>query len=235
MCFANVFNMKKSLIFLFSFLSLFSLSQEYHFDYYIKYDYTVKKNKATSTIDFQSIINSKNHLYQMSFTSNNGKTFIATITDFKNNLQHYFNVINTKFPLNNEDFIYKYSRRMQDSKKQFEDESKRRFFNAEFIDTQDGSLSCYSIKEFTDEKMNNLRTSSNVIFADFKVDLSFVGLQLFFDYHEIYNKVKFQNNYVLKSASKKYEDKEVNLVLEAVESQNFSIKINQNQIKFKSN
>lgn len=76
--------------------------------------------------------------------------------------------------------------------------------------------------------------SADVVFADFKDDLSFVGLRLLFDYHEIDDKLKSENRYILKSGSGKSEDLEINVSLEAVEPQDFDIKISQDQLNFKN-
>lgn len=223
------------LFLVFTFINIFS--QEYHFDYYIKYKHELKRNSKDrpEIMDFQYIVNSQDHSYKISFRSGNGNKLTATMTDFKNNLQHNFDVKNTKFPLKEVDFDYKYSTRMPFVKKQFKDESKRRFFNTELIEKQNDGLFRYSIKEFTNEKMSNPRVSAEVVLANFKHDLSFVGLQLLFDYYEIDKKVKFNDNYILKSASTKTKDMQINLSLEAIESQNFDIKINPNQLSFKNN
>lgn len=213
---------------------MFAFSQEYHFDYYIKYRHELKRNfkKRPEILDIQNIINSKDHSYKIFFSSDNGKTLIATISDYKNYIQHYFDVKNTKFPLKEYDFYYKYSKKIPSVKKQFKEESKRRFFKSEFIEKQNDSLFNYTIKEFTNEKMRNPRISAEVVFADFKDDLSFIGLQFLFDYQEIYSKLKFENNYILKSATSKYEGLKTTLTLDAIEPQNFDIKINQNKLKF---
>lgn len=222
------------LFFIFAFITIYS--QEYHFDYYVKYKHELKRKKHNpELLDFQYLINSKDHSYKTVFRSEHKNKLIAVITDFKNSIQHYFDLKNTVFPLKSEDFNYKYSMRMPSVKKQFEDESKRRFFKSEFIDKQNSGFSNYLINEFTDDKMKNPRFSADAVFADFKDDLSFVGLQLLFDYYEIYNKIKFQNNYILKSASGKFEDTEITLSLDAVESQDFDIKVIQSQLKFKNN
>jgi len=212
-------------------------SQEYHFDYYIRYRHELKKNnkERPEIMDLQYIVNSQDHSYRIFFIPVNRNRLTASIIDFKNNLQHYFDIRNTKFPLKESDFDYKYSMRMPFVKKQFEEESKRRFFNSELLKKQNDGLVNYSIKEFTNEKMKNPRASAEVVFADFKDDLSFVGLQLLFDYYEIDKKVKFSSNYILKSASKKFEDLEINLSLDAIEPQDFTINISQSQLKFKNN
>ena len=81
--------------------------------------------------------------------------------------------------------------------------------------------------------MNKERLSANVVFAGFTDDLSFVGLQLLFDYHEIYNKIKFENNGILKSATGKSNNRTSALTLLAVEPQDFNIKVNETQLRFK--
>ncbi|WP_185205298.1 hypothetical protein [Chryseobacterium sp. C3] len=186
-------------------------------------------------MEFQYIVNSQDHSYRIFFKSVEKNELTATIIDFKNSLQHNFDVKNTKFPLNASDFDYKYSTRMHLVKNQFEEESKRRFFNSELIKNQNDGLVNYLIKEFKNDKMRKPRASAEVILVEFKDDLSFVGLQLLFDYYEIDKKVKFSNNYILKYASNKSEDLEINLSLNAIEAQDFTIKINQNQLKFKDN
>lgn len=223
------------LFFILSFVNLFS--QEYHFDYYVKYKHELKRKgeRQAENLDFQYVVNSKNHSYKIIFRSEKINRLTATITDFKNSVQHYFDLKNTEFPLKSEDFDYKYSIRIPSVKKQFEEESKRRFFNSELIQARNDGLFNYSIKEFTNEKMNNPRASAEVIFADFKDDLSFVGLQSLFDYYEIDKKVKFDSNYVLKSALNKSENLEIKLSLDAIEPQDFDIKLEQNQLKFKNN
>lgn len=82
--------------------------------------------------------------------------------------------------------------------------------------------------------MKKPKVSAEVIFADFQDDLSFMGLQLLFDYYEIYNKVKFEKNYIVKSASAKSENLEIVLSLETIEPQNIDIKINPDQLKFQN-
>lgn len=158
----------------------------------------------------------------------------ATITDLRNDLQHYFNVMNTKSPLGKLNFDYKYSKRIPSAKKQLEEESKRRFFRSELTEKQNDQFSQYIIKEYSNEKMKKPKVSAKVIFADFQDDLSFIGLQLLFDYYEIYNKVKFEKNYIVKSASAKSENLEIVLSLETIEPQNIDIKINPDQLKFQN-
>jgi hypothetical protein len=213
-----------------------AFSQEYHFDYLIKYKFQSKqkKEKQTESLEFLSVVNSKDYSYQINFRSESRDTMTATIIDLRNNLQHYFNVTNTTFPLSKLNFDYKYSKRIPSAKKQFEDESKRRFFRSEFVGKQNEGLSRYLINEYANGKMKKPRVSAEVIFADFQDDLSFIGLQLLFDYHEIYNKVKFEKNYIVKSASAKSENLEILLSLETIEPQNIDIKINPNQLKFQN-
>jgi hypothetical protein len=227
----------KKLILLF-FILIFSdaFSQEYHFDYLIKYKYQSKqkKEKQTENFEFLSIINSKDYSYKINFRAESSDTMTATITDLRNNVQHYFNVTNTKFPLGKPNFDYKYSKRIPSAKKQFEDESKRRFFRSEFVEKQNDGLSRYLINEYTNGKIKKPRVSAEVIFADFQDDLSYIGLQLLFDYYEIYNKVKFEKNYIVKSASAKSANLEIVLSLDTIEPQNFNIKINPDQLKFQN-
>jgi hypothetical protein len=213
-----------------------AFSQEYHFDYLIKYKFQSKqkKEKQTESLEFLSVVNSKDYSYQINFRTESRDTMTATIIDLRNNLQHYFNVTNTTFPLSKLNFDYKYSKRIPSAKKQFEDESKRRFFRSEFVGKQNEGLSRYLINEYANGKMKKPRVSAEVIFADFQDDLSFIGLQLLFDYHEIYNKVKFEKNYIVKSASAKSENLEILLSLETIEPQNIDIKINPNQLKFQN-
>lgn len=220
------------LFFILSFVRTFS--QEYHFDYYVKYRHELTVDKGKPEIrDFQHIVNSKNYFYQITFRSESKNKLSAVLTDFKNSLQHHFDVRNTDFPLKSEDFIYKFSVRMPSVKKQFENEAKHRFFKAELVDKPNGNLYNYSVKEFSDEKMTKERLSANVVFAGFNNDLSFVGLQLLFDYHEIYNKIKFENNGILKSATGKSNNGTSVLTLLAVEPQDFNIKVSEAQLRFK--
>lgn len=228
--------MKIRLILLLIVIFANAFSQEYHFDYLIKYKFQSKqkKEKQTESLEFLSVVNSKDYSYQINFRSESKDTMTATIIDLRNNLQHYFNVTNTTFPLSKLNFDYKYSKRIPSAKKQFEDESKRRFFRSEFVGKQNEGLSRYLINEYANGKMKKPRVSAEVIFADFQDDLSFIGLQLLFDYHEIYNKVKFEKNYIVKSASAKSENLEILLSLETIEPQNIDIKINPNQLKFQN-
>lgn len=228
--------MKKLILLLFVLIFSDSFSQDYHFDYLIKYKFQSKqkKEKQTESLEFLSVVNSKDYSYQINFRSESRDTMIATITDLRNNLQHYFNVTNTTFPLSKLNFDYKYSKRIPSAKKQFEDESKRRFFRSKFVGKQNDGLSRYLINEYANGKMKKPRTSAEVIFANFQDDLSFIGLQLLFDYHEIYNKVKFEKNYIVKSASAKFESLEILLSLETIEPQNFDIRINPDQLKFQN-
>lgn len=228
--------MKIRLILLLIVIFANAFSQEYHFDYLIKYKFQSKqkKEKQTESLEFLSVVNSKDYSYQFNFRSESRDTMTATIIDLRNNLQHYFNVTNTTFPLSKLNFDYKYSKRIPSAKKQFEDESKRRFFRSEFVGKQNEGLSRYLINEYANGKMKKPRVSAEVIFADFQDDLSFIGLQLLFDYHEIYNKVKFEKNYIVKSASAKSENLEILLLLETIEPQNIDIKINPNQLKFQN-
>lgn len=228
--------MKIRLILLLIVIFANAFSQEYHFDYLIKYKFQSKqkKEKQTESLEFLSVVNSKDYSYQINFRSESRDTMTATIIDLRNNLQHYFNVTNTTFPLSKLNFDYKYSKRIPSAKKQFEDESKRRFFRSEFVGKQNEGLSRYLINEYANGKMKKPRVSAEVIFADFQDDLSFIGLQLLFDYHEIYNKVKFEKNYIVKSASAKSENLEILLSLETIEPQNIDIKINPNQLKFQN-
>lgn len=213
-----------------------AFSQEYHFDYFVKYKFQSKqkKEKRTENFEFLSIVNSKDYSYKINFRAESRDSITATITDLKNNLQHYFNVTNTKSPLEKLNFDYKYSKRIPSAKKQLEDESKRRFFRSEFIEKQNNQFSQYIIKEYINEKMKKPRVSAKVIFADFQDDLSYIGLQFLFDYYEIYNKVKFEKNYIVKSASAKSENLEIVLSLDSIEPQNFDIKINPDQLKFQN-
>ncbi|WPO81517.1 hypothetical protein SD427_12165 [Chryseobacterium sp. JJR-5R] len=222
------------LFLIFAFTNLFS--QEYHFDYYIQYKYEIKRNKEQPEImDFQYAVNSQDHSYDISFRSGKNRIVSAVITDFKNSLQHYFEIRNTGFSLKENNFNYIYSVKMPSVKKQFEEESKRRFFTSDFIDKGPDGLSHHLIKEFNNQKLKEPRMSAEVVFADFKDDLSFVGLCLLFDYHEIYDKLKFGNKFILKSASGKSNNFKIDISLEAVEPQNFDIKINQDQLSFKKN
>lgn len=222
------------LFLIFAFTKL--LSQEYHFDYYIQYKHTIKRSKEQPEImDFQYAVNSQNHSYGLSFRSGKNRIISAVITDFKNSLQHYFELRNTGFPLKGNDFNYTYSVKMPSVKKQFEAESRRRFFTSDFIDKGPDGLSHHLIKEFSNQKLKNLRMSAEVVFSDFTDDLSFVGLRLLFDYHEIDDKLKFENKYILKSASGKSENFKIDISLEAVEPQDFDIKINQDQLSLKNN
>lgn len=227
--------MKKLILLFFVLFLIRGFSQEYHFDYYIKYKHeSTLHNQKPEIMDFQYMVNSKDYFYQITFRSENKNELTAVLTDFRNYVQHHFDLKNTGFPLENKDFDYKFSVRMPSVKKQFDKESKHRFFNSEFIDRPDGKVSNYSITEFSDEKMNKERLSANVIFADFNDDLSFVGLQLLFDDHEIYHKIKFENNYILKSAIGKSNDSKSVLTLLAVEPQDLNIKINPAQLRFKN-
>ncbi|GEN75376.1 hypothetical protein [Chryseobacterium hagamense] len=220
------------LFFIFTFIRLFS--QEYHFDYYLKYRHELTVDKGKPEIrDFQHIVNSKNYFYQITFQSESKNKLSAILTDFKNSLQHHFDLKNTDFPLKGENFVYKFSVRIPSVKKQFENEAKHRFFKAELLDKRDGNLYNYSIKEFSDEKMNKERLSANVVFAGFNDNLSFVGLRLLFDYHEIYNKIKFENNGILKSATGKSNNRTYALTLLAIEPHDFDIKVNEAQLRFK--
>lgn len=124
---------------------------------------------------------------------------------------------------------------MPSVKKQFEAESRRRFFTSDFIDKGPDGLSHHLIKEFSTQKLKKPGISAEVVFADFEDDLSFVGLRLLFDYHEIYDKLKFGNKFILKSASGKSNNLKIDISLEAVEPQDFDIKINQDQLSFKNN
>lgn len=228
--------MKKFILLLLILSFANAFSQEYHFDYLIKYKYQSKqkKEKQTDNLEFLSIINSKDYSYKINFRSESRDTMTATITDLRNDLQHYFNVMNTKSPLGKLNFDYKYSKRIPSAKKQLEDESKIRFFRSEFTEKQNDQFSQYIIKEYSNEKMKKPKVSAEVIFADFQDDLSFIGLQLLFDYYEIYNKVKFEKNYIVKSASAKSENLEIVLSLETIEPQNIDIKINPDQLKFQN-
>lgn len=222
------------LFLIFAFSNL--LSQEYHFDYYIKYKHTLKRNKEQPEVrEFQYAVNSQDHSYEISFRSGKNKTVSAVITDFKNSLQHHFEMKNTGFPLKGNDFDYTYSVKIPSVKKQFEEESKRRFFTSDFIEKKPDGLSHHLIKEFSNQKLKKSRMSANVVFADFKDDLSFVGLRLLFDYNEIDDKLKSENRYILKSGSGKSEDLEINVSLEAIEPQDFDIKISRDQLNFKNN
>ena len=229
-------SMKKLILLLLILSFANAFSQEYHFDYLVKYKFQSKqkKEKRTENFEFLSVVNSKDYSYQINFRSESRDTMTATITDLRNNLQHYFHVTNTTFPLSKMNFNYKYSKRIPSAKKQFEDESKRRFFRSEFVGKQNDGLLQYLINEYTNGKMKKPRVSAEVIFADSQDDLSFIGLQLLFDYHEIYNKVKFEKNYIVKSASAKSENLEIVLSLENFEPQNFDIKINPDQLKFQN-
>ncbi|UPQ77041.1 hypothetical protein [Chryseobacterium nepalense] len=228
--------MKKFILLLLILSFTNAFSQEYHFDYFVKYKFQSKqkKEKRTENFEFLSIVNSKDYSYQINFRAESRDTMTATITDLKNNLQHYFHVTNTTFPLSKLNFDYKYSKRIPSAKKQLEDESKRRFFRSEFVGKQNDGLSRYLINEYTNGKMKKPRVSAEVIFADFQDDLSYIGLQFLFDYYEIYNKVKFEKNYIVKSASAKSENLEIVLSLDSIEPQNFDIKINPDQLKFQN-
>lgn len=220
------------LFFILSFIRIFS--QEYHFDYYLKYrhELTVQKEKP-EIMDFQYVVNSKDYFYEITFRSENKNKLTATLTDFRNDVQHHFDLKNTNFPLKDEDFIYKFSVRMPSVKKQFENESKRRFFKSELISKMDKEISNYSITEFSSEKMNRERLSADIVMAEFTADLSFVGLRLLFDYQEIYNKVRFENNCILKSARGKSNNATRVLTLLALEPQDFNIEVSKAQLRFK--
>ncbi|WP_206743173.1 hypothetical protein, partial [Chryseobacterium sp. Leaf394] len=59
----------------------------------------------------------------------------------------------------------------------------------------------YEIQEFRNEKMINAFSNADVSFTKFKDDLSFVGLELLFDFYEISKKVSFDKKKVLSSGS----------------------------------
>lgn len=212
---------------------MFTFSQEYHFDYYIKYKDEIIRNNESHKLEFEYIINSQNHDYEIRFPREPDIKLCAKIIDLKNNIEHYFDLKNSELPLKSENFIYIYSRKIQDTKKQFVEEYKRRFFTAEIKDNKNNSDQ-YIIKEFKKEKGQNAKAVADVIFVKFKDDLSFVGLSLLFDANGINKKLKFPENYILKSGEIKFKDAEMKLSLEAIESQNFDLKIDSKQLIIKN-
>jgi hypothetical protein len=166
----------------------------------------------------------------MKFRYENKKT-TATIVDYDKEITHFFNVKNMSFPLKNEHFEYLYSVKIQSVKKQFEEDFNRRFFSSELISQQDGLFE-YSIKEFRNKRMKNPSSKARVEFAKFDADLSSFVLNKLFDYQEIYKKLDFKENYIVKSATNKFDGAVVSYKLEAVEPQNLDLIISKDQLKF---
>ncbi|KQT22598.1 hypothetical protein ASG22_15190 [Chryseobacterium sp. Leaf405] len=225
--------MKKliSLFLFFAFVTIFS--QEYHFDYYINYKNEIRRDNIPELHFSNEIINSNDHSYAIRFTNGQDKGFVAKIHDFTSNVEHHFILKNIKFPLKSEDFIYQYSVKFPDVKNQFEEEIKRRTFNFQFIKNENDS-DYYKIKEFKNNKLKKTRKEANVELQKFENDLSYIALRALFDAHEIDKQIKFEENYIVKSASNKFENYEIKLELIAVEPQDFEIKVSKNQLKFKN-
>ena len=220
------FTMKKNLLLLFCFVSSFVFSQKYHFDYYFHYDSENHHSKGVEKREKKFLINSKNHNYEAVFKNVNKKRKILKIISLKDNVEHYFDVKNDNHSMSSENFTYKYSKKIPDTKKQFEDEFERRSFTAESVQNNNNQ---YSIKEFTKNGIGAIAVA-DAKFIKFKDDLSFVGLRLLLDAQDIDKKLKFNENYILKSGTNKFGDTEVKLSLEAVEPQNFDLIIE--KIKF---
>jgi len=223
--------MKKLLTTFLLLLSISIFSQTYYFDYYLNYKSELTRDHNTIKRNYQFLVNSKIHDYEMRFDFAD-KKMTATIADYNNEIRHYFVVKNVTFPLKNDAFEYLYSIKMQGIKKQFEEEFNRRFFSAELISQKYGLFE-YSVKGYNNKKMKGATSKAKVEFAKFDTDLSSFILNKLFDYYEIHRKLDFKENYIVKSATNKFDDATVSFQLEAVEPQNLNLTISPNQIKFK--
>lgn len=215
--------MKKLNILLFVLLANYFFAQTYHFDYYLDYTNEIESNKDVSKRQHQFLVNSKIHGYEMDFEKVNNK-FRARILDFNNDVSHFFDVKSADFPLKNEDFVYLYSVKRKSTKKQFEDELKKRFFSKELIGEENGVYQ-YAVKAYNTEKLKHSTSNATVELVKFDADLSSFALQSLFDYQEIHKKLKFDGYYIVKSAKNKFEEAQVKINLEAVEPQNLNITV----------
>lgn len=213
--------MKKLLLISLLSFSIFTLAQEYHFDYAFKYDKEINGEKRSREL----VVNSANHDYEMSFYLR-GKKKYAELTDYKNNVRHLYAVESDKFPLKKENFKYHYSKRFQSLVKQIVDEDRRRFFTTQEVESPN-ELHHYTISEFYDSKKKNKRAAISVKMLEINADLSGFGLSYFLDYINAGNKVKFPKSYILEQGDVNYDGLHLSIKLDYIESQNFDLFIDQ--------
>lgn len=199
--------------------SIFTLAQEYHFDYAFKYDSENNGEKRSREL----VVNSANHDYEISFYIS-GKKEYAELTDYKNNVRHFYNLGSGTFPLKKENFKYLYSKRFPSLVKQIVEEDRRRFFTTVEVQNTD-ELHHYTISEFYDSKKKNKRADIFVKMREIDADLSGFGLSHFLDYFNAGNKAKFPKSYILEEGDVNYDGLHLSIKLDYVEPQNFDLVI----------
>jgi len=209
--------MKKIFTVLFVIISVSLFCQAYHFNYYISYKNDYTRDRETSTAEFNQFVNTEDKSYSGRIVKGEKTKFGLQIIDYNNNISHYFDLKNNDFPIENKDFVYLRSVKIKETKTQFENELKRRFFRSELIN-DDGNMLNYRIQESKREGSKRSRATADVTFQRYKDDLSSVGLATLFDFQEISKKLSFHEKMIVSEGSIKFDQATVKIKLSSVEN-----------------
>ncbi len=187
--------MKKNLLLLFCFISLFGFSQKYHFDYFIKKQSNLDEPDKQQWID-DSFYDSVHH-QSLLITTQNNKT-IAIIYETETDRRHVFTVNKLK---NTFTFDYKYSN-------QFPKPDKSVHYNKEnVIRVEKTDPLTFNITVFKNSKLKRKKISAMVTLE--RSELNYINLNA--DYNrtdEINEKLKSflepDSNYIIKNEQIKY-------------------------------
>lgn len=211
--------MKKISFFTLFLLSFNAFSQQYYFDYALKYDLQNGTEKSSR----QFVVNSSNHDYQLTFHVEKNKSSVE-LKDFKNSVSHFFDLNSGEFPLQSKNFKYLYSKRFPSLNQQFAKEDLRRFFTIDFIKTEEG-IDLYTISEFSKVTKKSKKATAFLKMKAFEVDLSAFGLTQLLDYQNAGKKIKFGKNLVMTEGEMDFEGIKYVAKLSYVEPQNFTIEV----------
>lgn len=206
--------MRKNSVLFLLFVSLQFFAQTYHFDFV--QEYLLHNRKITEAI------NSEDSSYNLRFDNVNGKTF-AYILDVDREMEHRFEVVSSDFPLTSASFKYQSSQKMNNLKKQKNDEIEHNFISFEKKNEANGE-EIFIIKKLASAKSKRSKLTYEATLVPFTNDLASSGLATAFDFLGFKERNTLAQNYILKKLVSEDHKEEI-LKLNYFQPQNFDLTI----------